>query len=82
MKLKTRLIIAFFVIICVPVILASIAFIGFGNYQMRAIEQHYGITGVTYESLSNSMQVVSKLTQKTFEELHEQVNTDVDKFQD
>ena len=51
MRLKTRLTIAFFIIILVPVLMAGLAFVGFGNYQMRSIEESYDIDEVTYETL-------------------------------
>lgn len=69
MRLKTRLTIAFFIIILVPVLMAGLAFVGFGNYQMRSIEESYDIDEVTYETLSNSLQIVSKFTQSIFEEM-------------
>jgi len=82
MKLKTRLIVSFFIIILVPMALVGLAFIGYGKYQIRAIERRYDITGVTYDSLSNSMQLISKLTQKVFEDIREQELQDVDKILD
>lgn len=80
MKLKTRLTIAFFVIIFVPVLMASIAFVWFGNYQIRSIEESYDIEDVTYESLSNSVQMVSKFTQKIFERMQADAQTDAEKY--
>ena len=53
MKLKTRLIIAFFVIICVPLLLAGVSLVGFSTYQIRNLEDHLGISGVTYENMSD-----------------------------
>ena len=82
MKLKTRLIISFFVIICVPIMLTCIAFVGFGKYQLKSIEESYDITDVTYESLSNSLQMMNKLTEKTFGDMQKQVQADADKFLD
>lgn len=38
MKLKTRLITAFFVIACVPLILALLAFAGFSHIQVNALK--------------------------------------------
>ena len=62
MKLKTRLIIAFFVILFVPFLMFAVAFFGFSKYQMRMIEQSYGVP-MSLESLSDSMQVIGKLTE-------------------
>ena len=80
MKLKTRLIIAFFIIICVPLLLTCLTFIGFGKYQMKSIEENYGVTDVTYESLSDSLQMVSKSTQKIFEEMQKTAAVSADEF--
>ena len=82
MKLKTRLIIAFFVIICVPIMLTSLALIGFSRYQIRSLETNLGISGVTYESLSDSVQVLNKATQSNFEKIKEKSAVQPDAFLD
>ena len=55
MKLKTRLITAFFVIACVPLILALLAFAGFSHIQVNALKAKLGITDISYESLANTL---------------------------
>ena len=82
MKLKNRIIISFFVIILVPLILTVIAFMGFTSYQMRSIEKQYGIEGITYESLSNNTFMLSKMTQKLFDNLQKTAKSDADKLED
>ena len=82
MKLRTRLIISFFVIICVPVVLTCVALVGFGNYQIKSIEKNYGVGELTYESISNSLQMLTKSTQKTFEDMQKQANEEPDLFRD
>lgn len=82
MKLKTRLTISFFVIICVPLVLTCVALLGFGNYQLKSIQENYGISDLSYESLSNSLQMLTKSTQKTFESLQKQAKEDPDRFRD
>ncbi len=62
--------------------LTCIAFVGFGKYQLKSIEESYDITDVTYESLSNSLQMMNKLTEKTFGDMEKQVQADADKFLD
>jgi signal transduction histidine kinase len=69
MKLKNRIIISFFVIILVPLLLTGIALMAFTSYQVRSIEKQYGIEGITYESLSNNTLMLSKMTQKIFDNL-------------
>lgn len=71
MKFKTRLIIAFFTIILIPVVLSTAMIIVLGRYQIGAIDRAYGITGTTVESLSNPMQVLSRVTEKPYRELEE-----------
>lgn len=81
MKLKTRLIIAFFVIILVPFFLFALAFFGFSRYQVRLIEESYGVP-MSIEDLSDSMQVIGKSTQATFEKMKEQAARNADRFLD
>ena len=45
MKFKTRLIIAFFTVIMVPVVLTSLFILLLGRYQISSIEKTYGLTG-------------------------------------
>ena len=39
MKLKTRLVVAFCIMIFVPVVLAGVVLFGFKNFQMKNLEQ-------------------------------------------
>lgn len=80
MKLKNRLIIAFFVIILVPVMLTGIALFALTQYQMAAIERTYNVPNVTYETLSNSLQMISKSTLNDYEEIQKQVKENADQF--
>ena len=82
MKLKNRIIISFFVIILVPLILTVIAFMGFTSYQMHSIEKQYGIEGITYESLSNNTFMLSKMTQKLFDNLQKTAKMNADNLED
>lgn len=69
MKLRTRLIISFCIIIFVPVLLAGITMWGFGRYQMKAIRQIYNVDGNAYDYFINSFKVLSHFTQSDYEEL-------------
>ena len=80
MKLKTRLIIAFFVIICVPLLLAGVSLVGFSTYQIRNLEDHLGIFGVTYENMSDSVQVLNKATNSNFEQIKAKGSENPDAF--
>jgi signal transduction histidine kinase len=81
MKLKTRLVVAFLIILVVPIILVGIAFMGFSRYQMNIIEKNYGIT-VSIDNVSDSMQVIGKSTQELFEEMEQQAESDPERFLD
>ena len=53
-----------------PIILGSAAMIYLvGSYQISAIEKTYQISGTTVESLSNSMQTLSSLTEEPYHDL-------------
>lgn len=82
MKLKTRLIIAFFVIICVPLLLTGVALLGFSQYQLKSIEDKYGIDNVSYDTFSNSVQMLSITTKRIFEEMKKEADKDPDQFLD
>ena len=82
MKFKTRLGVAFCTIILIPLILSTALIFGMLKYQLRAIDETYGITGTTIENLSNSVQVMAKLTEQTYLELSEVIHTDVEKMED
>lgn len=82
MKLKNRIYISFFVIILVPMILISIALVGFTSYQLHSIREQYGVEEITYESLSNNTYMLSKITQKLCDGLQKTVNTEPEKLED
>ena len=69
MKIKTKLIISFCMIIFIPIILALVAGFGFRNIQMRTIEKNSGIEGADAYSLNNSVQILKELTEEEFKEL-------------
>lgn len=69
MKLKTRLIIAFLTVILIPILLTGTMICVLGQYQINAIEKTYEITGTTVKSFSNSVQVLSRLTEKPYHKL-------------
>ena len=79
MKLKTRLIIAFLVIILVPFLLFSVVFWGFTRFQRHAIEQNYGVS-VSVENISDSMRLIGQTTQGIFEQLSQQSKDDPQQF--
>lgn len=71
MKLRTRLIITFLVIVMLPILLICITFFGIGQYQIKAVEKAFGIEGDFYDILSNSVKVYSKGTAKIYDKMEE-----------
>ena len=70
MKLKTRLIVAFCIIIILPIGLAGTVLFGLYRIQMRVIQQNYGLEAAdTYGVWSNSIQLMSRYTKTDYEEI-------------
>ena len=82
MKLKTRIIISFFIIVLEPLLFTVLAFCFFSHYQFRAIEKQYGIENPTYETLANTAEMIARLTNKAAENIEETANTDPERFTD
>ena len=82
MKLKTRLITAFFVIACVPLMLAVIAFAGFSYVQVNALKTKLGITDISYENLANTLQVLNEATEDVFDQMSIKAEEDPDAYLD
>lgn len=69
MKIKTKLIISFCIIIFFPLFLASVVTIAFCNFQVQVIEQTYGIRNADAYSIINSVQLLNRYTVMDFEKL-------------
>lgn len=82
MKLRTRLVIAFITVTILPLFLSVAVMFAFGQLQLRSIERNYGITGATYESISNPIRMLSKVTEVSYRQLTITANRDVEKFED
>ena len=88
MKLKTRLVIAFFTIIIIPVLVAAMMVSLVCRYQIGVVEKNYGITGTTVSDFTNSMQVLARVTEKSYHELRQMADdaksmedaTELDRF--
>lgn len=81
MKLKTRLKIAFFAVILVPIALFVTAILGVSRYQLKSVERNYGIN-IDLNTFSNSVQVISKFTEKLQEDLASKAEETPDIFLD
>ena len=82
MKLRSKLIVTFLILILVPVLFTTAAFFLFGHYQMNAVKRLYGLENVTYETLSNTTAMLSRITRDTYESMRETARTDPDEFGD
>ena len=80
-KLKTRLFMAFLMILILPVFLISTLVFGLSKYQMYALSKTLGLE-VTYDNLSDNANLVSNLTTSYVDSLAQQINTDKSKLLD
>ena len=80
-KLKTRLIMAFVLLLLIPLLLISTAVFGFSKYQMYALGKTFGLE-VTYDNLSDNVNLISNLTNVYVEKLTKQLKTDDDQLMD
>lgn len=82
MKIKTKLVVAFIIIILVPVVLCSVSAYGITRYQLREIEDYYGIDDPGYESLSDSTQLFNHLTKQIYYEIAHEIETDASRLEE
>ncbi len=81
MKFKTRLRVTFIIIILLPLFLTSIAFCGIGLY-LTSVQRGLPVEEFNYALLSEDMQELVEVTDKTFEVLSAQAETDASKLED
>ena len=82
MHLKTRIGIAFFVILLVPVILAGILFLCLANYKVKEFGKKYGIENPTYENLYDQSLMVSRLLDDQIHRIRSETENDQKKLGD
>jgi len=82
MKFRNKIIISFCIIIFVPLLLAAGVLFSFQQIQMKMIEQTYGIEDEDYGYLSNSVQLLNRLTKDIYTELQETSVRTPDKFKE
>ena len=82
MKIKTKLIISFCLMLFVPLFLAGITMCGFAGIQMKAIEQTYGIQNADALNLTNSIQLLNRFTSPDFETIRNTSRKTPYKFED
>lgn len=82
MKLKTRLIIAFVTVSILPILFTGLITMGLSRHQINVIEENYGISGTTYKSFSNPVQMLNSLTEKSYHSLKKIAREDPEKLED
>ncbi len=69
MKLKHRLIIAFLIMIAMPVILISLAAGTIVRFQMDSIHESYDVEAKTLQIITNPVQILNRITRGVFNEI-------------
>ena len=82
MKLRTKLLVTFLILILVPVLFTGVAFFGFSRYQIRTIEKLYGVEDASYETVSNTTAMLNKVTKIAYVAMQEKLEEDPDAFLD
>lgn len=82
MKLKTRLIVAFIIITLVPLLLESMVILLWGNYQLKSIARSYQVDNANYESISNPIYLLNKLTKKIHNDIKEVIGNEPEDLDD
>ena len=81
MKLRTRLIVSFCIIIFVPVLLAGITLWGFGKVQSKILYQAFDVNTSPYEYLLNSIRMMNGFTRGIFEQLQRVAEQEPEKLE-
>ncbi len=84
MKLKTRLVVAFVVIIILPITLMVSALFAFYAVQSRMVKQNYGLDSGNYGYgfFSNTLQIMNRYTETDYTEIRELARTDPEQLED
>ena len=82
MKIKTKLVISFCIMLFVPIFLASLTIWGFSQIQVKNIEATYGIKNGKDYVWTNTLQLINRATKEDFEDLTRVAETDPDRFTD
>jgi len=69
MKLKDRLIMAFFIMIAMPLLLLSIAAGTIVSLQMNSIQQSYDVKVGTIQAITNPIQILNRLTRGAYNDI-------------
>ncbi len=80
MKLKQRLIIAFFVMILIPVVLFTVSGSAIMKYQVNAMQESYNVETDTVQMFVNPMQILSRLTKDAWKNIGLQAQQNPERF--
>lgn len=69
LNLKSRLLIAFFIIILLPIMLITAAGGAILSYQVNSIQQSYDVDSNTLQVISNPLQILNRVTRGVFNEI-------------
>lgn len=82
MKLKTKVLIALFATIILPIVVMFLTFFAFTYLQIQDIQNDYGVEMEGYEALSSSIQLLSRLTTDAYVKIRERAQRDPGSLED
>ena len=82
MKIRERLIVAFLIIIIIPVILFSVFGSAIMNYQVKVVQKYYDVETDTLQILINPMQILNGLTAQICDVIVNTSSSNPEKFED
>ena len=82
MKLKTRIIIAFFMMIILPIVLVSVAAYVFGSYHIDTLRKSYGVESFSADSLTNYLKAFEQMLSQEIGDIEKLAVAEPEKFED
>ena len=82
MKLRTRVIISFFIIILVPIVMCALTFYFFVGYKAKIIGEKYGLANATYRTISNNTLLLNAMTSEEYDEVEDTAKSDTAKLEE
>ncbi len=73
MKIRTKLLVSFLIVIFVPIFLALVLLFGVFQFQLKNISEKYAVPDLDVFSLTNSVQLLNQYTAEDMQELEEVV---------
>ena len=82
MKLRTRVIISFFIIILVPIVMCALTFYFFVGDTAKIIGEKYGRAIATYRTISNNTLLLNAITSEEYDEVEDTAKSDTAKLEE